>query len=94
MFTNTSTLPNSRYTVSTRWSHCSQELTLHATGSARRPCSASTWAANSLHESILRLAITTSAPCAAKARTIARPNPRLPPVTTTTLSCSIRPLLN
>ena len=53
--------------------------------SARPPKSASTSAASRSQFSALRLAITTSAPCSANDRTMAAPNPRLPPVTSATL---------
>ena len=53
--------------------------------SARRPVSRLTSSAVASQLGSLRLATTTSAPAWAKARTIARPRPRLPPVTTATL---------
>src|ERR1700729_2382469 len=60
-----------------------------ATGRARRPL-ASTSAATAAQASSLRLVTTTSAPASAKASTMARPRPRLPPVTRATLPASGR----
>src|SRR5271168_3585991 len=58
-----------------------------ATGRARRPL-ASTSAATVAQASSLRLVMTTSAPASAKASTMDRPSPRLPPVTRATLPAS------
>ena len=59
----------------------------HVAGDRERlaPVVRTTSAAVSSQDSILRLAMTTSAPCRAKASTISRPRPRLPPVTKATL---------
>src|SRR5271168_667774 len=59
----------------------------HATGRARRPL-ASTSAATASQAFSLRLVTTTSAPASAKASTMERPSPRLPPVTRATLPAS------
>src|SRR5262245_13153887 len=84
LFTRTSIRPNSRYAASASASTCCQWPTWQATGSARRPVRRWTSPAVSRQDSSLRLAITTSAPAAAKASTMARPSPRLPPVTSAT----------
>src|SRR6266852_3047524 len=84
LFTSTSTLPKWAYAVSTSVPSCPQSPTWQARGSARRP-SASTSRAVASQASSLRLAITMSAPARAKASTISRPRPRLPPVTRATL---------
>ena len=85
LLTRTSTCPNSPYAVSTSASRASHRPTCAATGSARRPVCSRTSAAAFSQLSRSRLAMTTSAPAAARPSTISRPRPRLPPVTRATL---------
>ena len=84
LFTSTSTRPSSASDSSMRCSHCSTSRTSVATTWARRPVSASTWAAIRSRFSVLRLASTTSAPCWAKSSAVAAPMPVPPPVITAT----------
>ena len=81
LLTRMSTPPQARSTSVTSRSHSSQWLTLQAMARVRRPNFSSTSFANSSHASSLRLEMTTSAPASAKANTMLRPRPRLPPVT-------------
>src|SRR3954447_10582416 len=69
--------------LSTSGSSSSQWPTWQGLGHARPPASR-TSAATSSQAPALRLTTTTSAPLWAKARTIARPRPWVPPVTTIT----------
>src|SRR6476660_3518256 len=75
--------PNSSYAASTRASISFHRPTWQTCASARRPARRTSAAASS-HASCFRLATTTSAPACASVRTIARPSPRVPPVTSAT----------
>src|SRR6478736_1986727 len=83
LLTRTSMRPNSSYAASTRASISFHRPTWQTCASARRPARRTSAAASS-QASCLRLATTTSAPACASVRTIARPRPRVPPVTSAT----------
>src|SRR5216683_3827162 len=85
LLTSTSTRPKPSYTASTRRSSSDQWPTWQAYASARRPVVLPTSCASSWEGSRWRATIATSAPAWAKPSTIARPSPRLPPVTSATL---------
>ena len=78
--------PKCSSTVSASRLHSSHLPTWVPTASVRRPVLSAISSATASQLSSLRLAMTTSAPCSAKATAIALPMPRLPPVMTATLS--------
>jgi hypothetical protein len=84
LLTSTSQRPKRSYTVSISRSQSAQRPAWNSTGSAVRPVAALISAAAAVQLPSLRLAITTSAPASAKPAAMARPMPRLPPVTTAT----------
>src|SRR5437763_1215436 len=83
LLTSTSTRPNSSYTASTSGSSSCQWPTWQANAPARLPRARSP-AATCSHASGLRLTIATSAPALEYADAIARPSPRVAPVTSAT----------
>src|SRR5438067_9293837 len=88
LLTSTSMRPKRACAASTSASMSCQRPTWQAWGIASRPDSDCTSRATASQASSLRLAMMTSAPARAKPSTIARPRPRLPPVTRATLPSS------
>src|SRR5580693_465828 len=83
LLTSTSIRPNSRWSPSANVVTSSQWPTWHGRPTAFPPPALSSAAAFS-HASALRLTTTTSAPAWLNAPAMARPRPRVPPVTTAT----------
>src|SRR6266542_5780304 len=93
LFTSTSRRPNAVRVASTRWATDSELIVSATTGMMRRPVSCVRALAASSRAWRCRAQMATSTPSDARAWAIARPMPRLPPVTIATRPASPRSIV-